>query len=81
MRKIMISKNGAKEETKKKKTKIWPVHVKKEKEVLNLRSCFFDSFLPSRAPERHPRRWGSAEGVDACSRRKTAIFEKKCARA
>ena len=55
--------------------------ARSKKEVLNLRSYFFDSFLPFKAPERHPRRWGAAEGDIACSRGKTAIFEKKCARA
>ena len=55
--------------------------ARSKKEVLNLRSYFFDSFLPSRAPERPPRGWGSAAGYYAWPCGKTAIFEKKCARA
>ena len=78
MRKTTISKKGAKEEMKK-TTNL--TRRGQKKEVLNLRSYFFDSFLPSRAPERPPRRWGAAEGGVACSRGKTAIFEKKRARA
>ena len=78
MKKTMISKKGAKEETEK-NNKFDQARSKKE--VLNLRRFFFDSFLPSRAPESPPKGWGSAEGVVACSRGKTTISEKKCARA
>ena len=78
MKKTMISKKKAKEETEQ-INKFDQARSKKE--VLNLRSFFFDSFLPFRAPESPPRRWGAAEGDNACSRGKTVIFEKKCARA
>ena len=78
MKKTMTSKKKAKEETEK-NNKFDQARSKKE--VLNLRSFVFDSFLPLRAPESPPRRWGSAEGGDAYSLRKTAISEKKCARA
>ena len=77
MKKTMISKKKAQEETE--KTKKFD-QARSKKEGLNLR-FFFDSFLPLRAPERHPRMWGAADGGVACSRGKTAIFEKKCARA
>ena len=79
MRKTTISKKGAKEEMDQKA--IFLTRRGKKKEVLNLRSFCFDTFLPLRAPERHPRRWGAAEGGVACSCGKTIIFEKKCARA
>ena len=62
MRKTTTSKKGAKEEMEKNKFD----QARSKKEVLNLRRFFFDSFLPSRAPERHPRRWGAAEGEYAC---------------
>ena len=78
MRKTTTSKKGAKEEMEK-NNKFDQARSKKE--VLNLRSYFFDSFLPSRAPERPPRRWGSAEAVIACPCGNLVIFEKKCARA
>ena len=78
MKKTMTSKKKAKEETE--KTNKFD-QARSKKEVLNLISFLFDSFLPLRAPERHPRRWGAAEGDIACSRGKTIIFEKKCARA
>ena len=78
MKKTMTSKKKAKEDTEK-NNKFDQARSKKE--VLNLRSFFFDSFLPFGAPESPPKSWGSAEGVDACSRGKTRISEKKCARA
>ena len=78
MRKTTISKKGAKEEMNK-TTNL--TRRGQKKEVLNLRSYFFDSFLPRRAPERPPRGWGSAAGDYAWPCGKTAIFEKKCARA
>ena len=52
MKKTMSSKKGAKEETEKNKKFD---QARSNKEVLNLISSFFDSFLPSRAPESPPR--------------------------
>ena len=78
MRKTTTSKKGAKEEMKK---IINLTRRGQKKEVLNLINYFFDSFLPSRVPERPPRRWGSAEAADACPCGNLVIFEKKCARA
>ena len=78
MKKTMTSEKKAKEETEKNKKFD---QERSKKEVLSLRSFVFDSFLLLRAPERPPRRWGSAEGDDACPCGKTAILEKKCARA
>ena len=78
MKKTMTSKKKAKEETEK-NNKFDQARSKKE--VLNLRSFVFDSFLPLRAPESPPKGWGSAEGVIACPCGNLRIFEKKCARA
>ena len=78
MRKTTTSKKGAKEEMKK---NYKFDQARSKKRSVELKKFFFDSFLPLRAPERHPRRWGAAEGDNVCSRGKTAISEKKCARA
>ena len=78
MKKTMTSKKKAKEETEK-NNKFDQARSKKE--VLNLRSFVFDSFLPLRAPESPPRGWGAAEGGDLCPCGNPRIFEKKCARA
>ena len=78
MKKTMTSKKKAKEETEK-NNKFDQARSKKE--VLNLRSFVFDSFLPLRAPESPPRGWGAAEGVVVCPCGNPRIFEKKCARA
>ena len=77
MKKTMTSKKGAKEETEKNKKFD---QARSKKEVLNLRS-FFSFFSALKSPREPPRGWGSAEGDVACSRGKTVIFEKKCARA
>ena len=79
MKKTMTSKKKAKEETE--KTNKFDQARSKKQEVLNLRSFFFDSFLPLRAPGRHPRGWGSADGEGDRSPRKSRISEKRCARA
>ena len=78
MKKTMTSKKKAKEETE--KTNKFD-QARSKKEVLNLRSFFFDSFLPLRAPESPPRGYGSAEGDYAWPCVNPSIFEKKCARA
>ena len=78
MKKTMTSKKKAKEETEK-TNKFHQARSKKK--VLNLRSVFFDSFLPLRAPESPPRGYGSAEGAVVCPCGNPRIFEKKCARA
>ena len=78
MKKTMTSKKKAKEETEK-NNKFDQARSKKE--VLNLRSFFFDSFLPFRAPEIPPKGWGSAEVAGDRTCVNISIFEKKCARA
>ena len=78
MKKTMTSKKKAKEETEK-NNKVDQARSKKE--VLNLRSFFFDSFLPLRAPESPPKGWGAAEAGYAWPCVNISIFEKKCARA
>ena len=78
MKKTMTSKKKAKEETE--KTNKYD-QARSKKEVLNLRSFFFDSFLPFRAPESPPQGWGAAEAGYAWPCVNISIFEKKCARA
>ena len=78
MKQTMTSRKGAKEETEK-NNKFDQARSKKRSIKLN--KFFLNSFLPSRAPERPPRGWGSAEGGSACPCGNPRIFEKKCARA
>ena len=78
MKKTMTAKKKAKEETEKNNKFD---QARSNKEVLNLRSFFFDSFLPLRAPESAPRGWGAAEVEYACPCGNPRISEKKCARA
>ena len=74
MKKTMTSKKKAKEETEKTNKSD---QARSKKKVFNLRSFFFDFFLPLRAPESPPRGYGAADGGYACPCGKTTISEKK----
>ena len=78
MRKRMISKKGAKEETNK---TITLARRGQKRQVLNLKMIFFWFFPAPKSPREAPRGWGSADGGGDRSPRKNRISEKRCARA